>query len=767
MKSAIYVLGCFDECDVSSIWFLSAMHKLLLRKEQRIKILVVTTKGTHGDGLIASVLSGFPLEYVRSIDYHPEEPSPFPVDTEASKLTNKLGESVGTCIHRDVQLILSSCAGDHDLCELVLEWLGAGTGQTARTERLLDKPLTPTIVFAAILQDIVESHRPWAKILLSWLLACYRPLRYDELRHVSDIVWLQLERDPTTVSSQTDVLRSFNGLLTSVNGEIQFKHPATRAWLESCHSADDEDKWYDIVGTSCHDKVLQTCIDYIQHAARNLQGSVLSLPYAIEFWHKHWQRVKTSEKHVQDLFCNESVFQFWANSLFALPNAQFKSQPSPLQPLAVAAHLGLTTVVEALLKRSHDQAELRGQALVEACRTGNVATIRLLMHSYSNGLDFDDEHLHEAARVVSHSSSDEALEELVSGIPEPPKTDPVAEESEVSLEFTESQEMIASQGDSSEKSTKHDPEVKSLRPQERVSGPLDWLVMPMYRAARSGLNGVITRLLQLGVSPNPPKGITPYGNSYISAAAVNNRVASAKLLINAGASPTATDDQGYTPLQKAIWWASGETVEFLLSHGASVNDLDQDNCTTLGAAAMWGSFPALEAILSRKDEADRMADDSEWHPVIQAVEYENKKCLKLLLSHGFSPNIITSKGETALRLAIQNKRLDLCKMLLESDADPDLTPDKVNTPLIQAISGEQLDIVKLLIEHKATVDKREAPPDDGWSRTPSKYLIRLENCISDFLQCMWPSTGTVPRLSSISLRREQTLMLETRTESQW
>ncbi|KAF5713778.1 ankyrin 1 [Fusarium mundagurra] len=723
MKSAIYVLGCFDECDESSIWFLSAIHELLLRKEQRIKILVVTTKGTHGDRLIASALSRFPPEYARSIDYHPEEPRPFPVDTEASKLTNKLGESVGTCLHRDVHLVLSSCASDHNLCELVIEWLGAGTGQITRTARLLDKPLTPSIVFAAILEDVEESHRPWAKILLSWLLACYRPLRYDELRHVSNIVWLQLEGNKPPVSAPTDILRSFHGLLTSVNGEIHFKHPDTRAWLESCHLAGDGDLWYETIETSYHEKVLQTSIDYIQHAARNSQGSVLSLPYAIEFWHKHWQRVKTSKKHVQDLFCNESVFQFWANSLFALPNAQFKPPPKHIKPLAVAAHLGLTTVIEMLLEKRQDQAELRGQALIEACRTGQVATIRLLIRSYADGLDFDDEHLVEAAKTVSHSSNDEALAELISAIPELPKTDPGVEESEVSLEFTEIQEKTSSQDDSSKRSTKHDREVKDLHPQKRVSSPLDWLVMPMYKAAKSGLSGAVTRLLQLGVSPNPPKGITPYDNSYIHAAAVHNHVTTAKLLIDAGASPTAVDNQGYTPLQKAIWWASGETVEFLLSNGASINDQGKENLTTTGATAMWGSFAALEVILSRKDEVEHLMDDSDWNPVIRAVEYENKKCLKLLLSHGFSPNIVSSKGETALRLAIQNKRLDFCKMLLESNADPDLAPDKVNTPLIQAISEGDLDIVKLLIENKATVDKREAPPDDGWSRTPLQVAV--------------------------------------------
>ncbi|KAH7177288.1 ankyrin repeat-containing domain protein [Fusarium sp. MPI-SDFR-AT-0072] len=723
LQAGVYVLGCFDECDESSMWFISEIHKLLLRSEHCLKMLITTTKGTPGDINIASILSEFPQEHVKSFEYCPKGPVPFPVDTKASKLIRKLGGYLGSDLHRDIHYILSSCAVDHDLCELVIEWLGSDRKQIARTKRLLDKTITSSLVFAEILGDITEDLQPWANFLLSWLLVCYRPLRYEELCRVSDIVWLQLGGSKTTRPDSAGALHNLHGLITSVNGDIQFRHPATRAWLQNHHSADNQEMWYDATETGRHEKVLQTCIAYIQDGAGSPEDAVQSIPYVIEFWPKHWQLSEASEKQLLNLFENELLFSFWTNSLFALPHIQLKPPPTNVKPLPVAAHLGLTTVVKALLERNQNIAESRGQALIEACRAGHVPVIRYLIGSYSDGIDFGDENLHEAARVVSNSHNDEALRELLKGLPESLKASPMAEESEVHLKVIENQKKNLPPKHSSDEATRDDHEATGLQPDEPISSPHDWLVMPMHRAVRSGMSDVVTKLLKLGLEPCPPKGITPSDNSYIYTASINSHVSCAKLLFDAGASPTARNAQGYTPLHVAARWASGETVEFLLSCGASIADKDLENRTALEIAAIWGDFTTLEIMLSRKEEVERIVHDSDQHPVILAAEYGNKKCLELLLLHGFSPNIVTSKGETALRIAIQDKRLDLCKMLLESNADPDLTLDKAITPLIQAIAEGDLDIVKLLIENKATVDKREAPPDAGWSRTPMHVAV--------------------------------------------
>lgn len=699
-------------------------------EERSFRMLITTTKGTKGDMDIASVLSKFPEELVKSIECSPKKPAPFPVKARSSQVISQLGACVGSDLHRDVQCILSGCEDDCDLGELVIEWLGSNTEKVARAKKLLDKTLTPALLLAEILGDIAKDLRPWANFLLAWLLVSYRPLLYDEFCCISDVVWLHLGGSETRRPASVDILRHLQGLVTSVNGEIRFRHPATRSWFKSHSSVGSEEMWYDTAEIGCHERVLQTCIAYIQDAVDRPEDAIQSIPYILEFWPKHWHMTGKSGTEILGLFENEVLFRFWTKSLFALPNIQLKPPPAHVKPLPVAAHLGLTAVVEALLERNKYLVDDRDQALIEACRAGHDVVIRDLMGSYSDGIDVGDESLHEAARVVSLSYNDEALRELVKGFPESLKVSPTTEEN---LEVVENQEKNPPQEHPLEEATRHDQEATDLEPDEPTSSPHGWLMMPMHRAVRSGMIDVVTKQLELGVPSSPPKGTTPNGNSFIYTSLINCHLNVAKLLLDAGASPSAKNAHGYTPLHVATRWSSGETVEFLLSCGVSIADRDLLDRSALEIAATWGDFTTLEIMLSRKDEIERMVHDPEQHPVNLAVEYENKKCLALLLRHGFSANVVTSKGDTPLRLAIQYKRPDFCKMLLENDAGPDLTPDKVNTPLIQAISVEQLDIVKLLIEHEATVDKREAPPDDGWSRTPSKYLICLKGHSTDFL----------------------------------
>ncbi|KAF9772119.1 hypothetical protein IL306_010177 [Fusarium sp. DS 682] len=617
---------------------------------------------------------------------------------------------------------------DHDLCELIIEWLSSDTKQPTRIQGLLSKPMTPALVFAEILEEMAEDCRSWAKILLSWLLACFRPLRNDELCRVSDTVWRQVRGSKATRPALADILHSFHGIIVSINGETRFRHSDTRAWLESRCLSGGEEKWYDTTDTGRHNDVLHTCIKYFQDAAGNTEPSVQLIPYTIEFWPKHWRLVKESEKQMLDLFENESVFRFWANALRAMPDSRLKPHPKHRSPLPVAAHLGLTAVVEALLKRDPRQAELRGPALIEACRAGHAAIIKLLMRSYLNDLDFGDKTLHEASRAVSLTRNGEALRELVNALPEPPNLS--STHVSRTQEFGESSKVKESQ------QTNDPPEISSPRTQEAEHdedgvSPFQWLMRPMYEAARSGMDDVVARLLELGVPPNPPMGSTPSSNSFLCTAVVNSNLSCAKLLINAGASLTAKNEYGDTALNGAIRWASSEAVEFLLEHGARIDEKDSEGRTVLNMAAGWGSFAALKVILSHKEDIGHLMHDSDKGPVNQAVEIENKKCLKLLLNHGFSANTVTSAGETPLMKAIQNERIDLCKMLLDSDADPDLAPENVKTPLIQAISKGNLDIVKLLIEYKANIDKREPPPDHvhaaaDWGE-PEIFQYLLEN----------------------------------------
>ncbi|UZP40540.1 hypothetical protein NXS19_008356 [Fusarium pseudograminearum] len=691
--TSIHVLGCFDECDDSAIWFLSQVKDLVLRSELRLKIVITTTTGSPGDGRITSALSEFPSETVKTIEYSRAEITPFPVDLESSKLMQQYPSVIGPAQRREIRGILTACTSDHKLCELVLRWLSSDREQIKHIQKL-GNPLTPGIVFAELLDTMKDSHRPWAKILLSWLIGSYRPLRTDELLQVSNIAWKRTQGSKTMRPALADIKTSFRGLLAIVNGEVRFRHSDTRSWLSSQRTAIGEDMWYYTTEGSCHKVILQTCIDHLKDMTMNDEDWVHSLPYAIEVWFKHAEKADVSEDLLLSLFEDESVFQRWANALIEIPRRRLNPLPGHIKPLPVASHLGLITVVKALLEAHPDEVTLHDQALIEACRAGHAPFIRIFMDSKQPDISDPDLALQEAAKQVGKFGSEEALRELVNSLP-PSDQDFVQESG------------TAQQGEPDEMKEHHDP--------------LQWLSLPMYRAASSGMEDIVEKLLQFGVKPNPAKGTTPDGNSYLRAAVGKSHYQCAKLLIDAGAEMTKGSGDVNTLLGHAVGWASGEMVQLLLENGARIDEPNSFNEVPLVSAVYWGCFAATKALLSYRDYREYYVDEPGKNPVDVAVEHGHYKCLKIVLDHGFSSNIYTSGGDTALRCAAYYGRMDICKLLLKYGADPDLTPEgAVTTPLIQAVTRGDLDMVKLLVEYKVTIDKGET---SVWSRTPMHVAV--------------------------------------------
>ncbi|EKJ75841.1 hypothetical protein FPSE_04021 [Fusarium pseudograminearum CS3096] len=720
--TSIQILGCFDECDDSAIWFLSQVKDLVLRSELRLKIVITTTNGSPGDDRITSALSKFPSETIKTIECIPVETTPFPVDLESSKLMQQYPSVVGPDQRREIRGILTACTSDHKLCELVLQWLSSDREQITRIQKLVGNPLTPGIVFAELLDTMEDSHRPWAKILLSWVLVSYRPLRAEELLQVSNIAWKRTQTSKTMRPALADIMTSFRGLLAIVNGEVRFRHPYTRSWLSSQRTAIGEDMWYCTTEGSCHKVILQTCIDHLNDMSTNAEDWVRSFPYAIEFWFKHSPLFDGSEDLLLSLFEDESVFQRWAKALVEIPSRRLNPLPDHIKPLPMAAHLGLMTVVKALLEGHPDQVMIRDQALIEACRAGHAHLIRIFMDAKMPDISAPDLALQEAAKQASKFGSDEALRELVNSLPMPPDLIPVQqsvagerrtddetkEEKETEKPIDTSPVTMREASDETE-DDRHEPD------------PLQWLSLPMYRAAASGMEDIVEKLLQFGVKPNPAKGTTPDGNSYLRAAVGKSHHQCAKLLIDAGEEMTKGSGDINTLLGHAVGWASGEMVQLLLENGARIDEPNSFDEVPLASAVYWGCFAATKAILSYRDYREYYVDEPGKNPVDVAVEHGHYRCLKIVLDHGFSPNIYTSGGDTALRCAAYYGRMDICKLLLQYGADPDLTPEgAVTTPLIQAVTRGDLDMVKLLVEYKVTIDKGET---SVWSRTPMHVAV--------------------------------------------
>lgn len=186
--------------------------------------------------------------------------------------------------------------------------------------------------------------------------------------------------------------------------------------------------------------------------------------------------------------------------------------------------------------------------------------------------------------------------------------------------------------------------------------------------------------------------------------------------IKKGADLNWTNDDGETPLLKAVRCKNLDIIELLLSKGADVNAPVMD---ILDSFVL--KFPEHKPIYDTfYDWADQKIPNS---TVLFTAAYEaagassksnsEYQVLKLLLEHGADPNIQNNKGQTALHIcsgvpgsySSESERLESAKLLVEYGADVDIADNYDNTPLHWGakdyIYGETL---IFLIEHSSNID---------------------------------------------------------------
>lgn len=99
----------------------------------------------------------------------------------------------------------------------------------------------------------------------------------------------------------------------------------------------------------------------------------------------------------------------------------------------------------------------------------------------------------------------------------------------------------------------------------------------------------------------------------------------------------------------------------------------------------------------------------------KAVEFDDANTIKKLLAKGVDPNIVDSRGNPVLVLALREKSLKAATVLIRAkDIDFDKANPAGETPLMMAALQGQLDMVKLMVdEMEAEINKT------GW--TPLHY----------------------------------------------
>jgi cytohesin len=155
----------------------------------------------------------------------------------------------------------------------------------------------------------------------------------------------------------------------------------------------------------------------------------------------------------------------------------------------------------------------------------------------------------------------------------------------------------------------------------------------------------------------------------------------ARALIDAGADPEARDDEGMTPLMRAIGTGYGAAhlgVAKLLVPHTSLTDTTTNGFTALHLAR---TADAVKLLVAAGAAVDALDDEGQT-PLHQSAANGAEDAVSALLAAGAKVDVIDRAGMTALHYVLLRSNIRgaakgaeaLAKMLLDAGADPDLAP---------------------------------------------------------------------------------------------
>lgn len=720
-----YVLGEFDQCDGSSRWFLKQIQSSMKSTESRLKIVFTST--TQANQHILPAMTQFPVDASRAIRVESQvflEPiAPAATDFEVTMLLQERPQYLA--FEPGIRLLLRACALDFDLARAAVRWLRSREKIIDAIPAGLDymSPFTPATVCATMLRSVPGKRQGWAGILLSWVLLAVRPLRVQEFCAVSKLA-LGLQEKPGNqlgsglrqVQSEVDRIHArLPGIFTVVHDEIHFSHSCLHHLLEpGSHQSEPVSEWYRGKHTSRrHLDILEICLAFLtlpttpkstedlpdSDPSRMSESALLEnlepdeLPYAVQHWARHYKKYKADrdgsvdviengiiENGIFKLLRDHGIRQSWQQRYQAVVNP-FLQPSEPFQtPLSVAAYFGLDDLVQLFYNEFSHEGPL---ALVEAGRNGYLPTVQHILQPDRLNLTLDHPYLGQALMAAMATGKKHIIWLILQRVGH------------------------------------HKP---YARPHAQPQAKYPWLGGVLCRAAYLGLEEVVQRILGLGADIDSVDELID-GRTPLGFAAIRHHHRTAKILLDAGASPIVrTINFALTPLHTAAVWGSADIVRLLLQHGAEPEAKNVGGFTPLQFACSAGHHAAVEVLLDHKRFQD-YHDPEESHvyqPLLIAVKEGRMKTVDSFLRHHADPNVRDQDG-TSLFHAVGQRRIDICHLLLANKVDVDYVMEGSRPALIEAVRAGDIHIVNLLLAHHADTEKTEeaggGATDKGWRRT--------------------------------------------------
>ena len=281
--------------------------------------------------------------------------------------------------------------------------------------------------------------------------------------------------------------------------------------------------------------------------------------------------------------------------------------------------------------------------------------------------------------------------------------------------------------------------------------------VPLVDAAERGDLTTVRTLLGQKTDVNAAR---EDGQSALHAAVYADRLDIADALLRAGATVSAKDRYGLTPLYFASLNGSAPIIQRLLDAGADPNTADPGGETALMTATRTGAVTAMRVLIDRGAQVDARDPEFQQTALMIAVREDHAPAVELLLKAGAAVNTQTRKGPTPnfvppckgtgcgsegvginrgglpdrgrraevkggmtpLLYAARDGKIEPARLLVAAGADLELGDANAIRPLLMAALNGQIAVARLLIERGANVNG-----DDFWGRTPLWAAVEYRN----------------------------------------
>lgn len=545
---------------------------------------------------------------------------------------------------------------------------------------------------------------------LTWTTCAPRPLSPLELWHALSVELDDARFDEDNLPDLEDIVSVCAGLITVTGDSVQLVHYTAQQYLECTLSS-----W----SPTAHRDIGRICVTYLlfdefREGFCQTHKSYLSRlqqyplhQYASQKWGYHCGIQPGDEQLVLRLLRNGPKTEACAQALLAGSKFSWFTGnsirvPKMMTSVHLAAYFGLSKALEQLAEADglHDHPDFFGRTpLSWAAKNGHEAVLGFLL-GRGAVLEVKDKYSQTALSRASEYGREGAVQLLLSYGAD-----------------AESRDNYGQTPLSRAAENGHGSVVTLLLNHGANSESKDDIGQtPLVRAVQNGQENMVKLLLDNGTNPNSAdiygqtalsraawrchQGVIvhllSHGADILARAVQTSREETAKLLLDKGADPNASDNYSQTPLLRAIWMSHQRMIEYLLEKGADLEARQKSGRTALTNAAINGQCATLKFLLD-KGANPHVRDQYGTTPLAWAAVSGHDAVVKVLLSAGVDPNSRDRFGRTPLLGAAAAGQVAVVQALLgHAGVDPEARDLYGRNALAEARQRGHVDVARLL-----------------------------------------------------------------------